>query len=156
MRNDLAFAEALALARELAEPFEGRRLQAYHDPVGFPTQGCGRLLSRVKWEDLAKYPPIDDTTCDAWLAEDLERKGLVPVIKLTTVPLAPELLAALIDFCFNCGGGNYQASRLRRRVNDEDREGAAAQFGRWVYAGAVRLPGLVRRRAAERDLFLSA
>jgi lysozyme len=150
-----AYDEALALSRELAEPFEGRRLKAYHDPVGFPTQGCGRLLSRVKWEDLSKYPDIDDATCDAWLSEDLEKKGLSPVIKLTTVALSPEQLAALIDFCFNCGGGNYQASTLRKRVNDEDWEGAAEQFGRWVYAGAVRLPGLVRRRAAERDLFLS-
>lgn len=156
MRNDLAFADALALARELAEPFEGRRLVAYHDPVGFPTQGCGRLLSRVKWEDLSKYPPINDATCDAWLAADLESKGLAPVIRLTTVQLATVQLAALIDFCFNCGGGNYQASTLRARVNDEDWEGAGEQFGRWVYAGPVRLPGLVRRRAAERELFLSA
>lgn len=155
MPNELAFAEALGLAAAIAKPFESLRLAAYHDPVGYPTQGYGRLLSRVPWASLAGWPPITEQTAELWLEEDMER-GLVAVVRLTTVPLAPERLAALIDFCFNCGGGNYQASSLRRRVNDEDWDGAAGQFGRWVYARGVKLAGLVRRRAAERDLFLTA
>lgn len=155
MRNDLAFAEALGLAAAIAKPFESLRLAAYHDPVGFPTQGYGRLLSRVPWAPLDKWAPITEATAELWLEQDMER-GLVAVVRLTTVPLAPACLAALIDFCFNCGGGNYQASTLRQRVNDEDWDEAAAQFGRWVYARGVRLAGLVRRRAAERDLFLTA
>lgn len=146
--------EAFRLARALAVRFEGKHLRAYHDPVGFPTQGYGRLLSRIRWEPLDKYPPIDDATCERWLAEDLERVGFQPVRKLTRVALAPHQLAALADFCFNLGGGAYEVSTLRRRVNDADFDGAADQFARWVYAGAVKLPGLVRRRAAERALFL--
>lgn len=31
---------------------------------------------------------------------------------------------------------------------------AANEFGRWVYAGGKVLPGLVKRREAERQLFL--
>ncbi|WP_416152991.1 glycoside hydrolase family protein, partial [Serratia surfactantfaciens] len=34
-------------------------------------------------------------------------------------------------------------------------QGAADQFGRWVNAGGKRLDGLVARRAAEREMFLS-
>ena len=148
-------AQALALASELAKPFEALRLQPYHDPVGFPTIGWGHLLSRNAWAPLDQWFKITPEDADEILWRDMQR-GLSAVVKLTSVPLALEQTAALIDFCFNCGGGNYQASTLRQRVNDEDWEGAAGQFGRWVYAGAVRLPGLVRRRAAERDLFLSA
>ena len=46
---------------DLAAPFEGLRLEAYHDPVGYPTQGYGRLLSRKPWEDRVDgWPDIDE------------------------------------------------------------------------------------------------
>jgi lysozyme len=66
----------------------------------------------------------------------------------------PTQIAAIADFTFNCGAGNLEISNLRRRVNRGDFDGAADEFLRWVYARGVKLPGLVRRRVAERDLFL--
>jgi lysozyme len=58
-----------------------------------------------------------------------------------------------VDFCFNAGRGALLGSTLLRKVNAEDFEGAAAQFGLWVHAGGEVVPGLVRRRTAEAALF---
>jgi lysozyme len=41
------------------------------------------------------------------------------------------------------------------RINRGDWEGAAEQFMSWVKGGGKVLPGLVKRRVAEKTLFLS-
>jgi lysozyme len=40
------------------------------------------------------------------------------------------------------------------RINRGDMEGAAEQFMTWVKGGGRILPGLVKRRIAEKNLFL--
>jgi lysozyme len=62
---------------------------------------------------------------------------------------------AMSDFIFNEGEGRLAASTLLRLVNQGDKEGAAGQFGRWIYAGKVVQPGLVLRRLVEKELFES-
>jgi len=129
-------------------------IEAYYDPVGLPTQGYGRLLSRTPWEPLSKYPAITVEQAKANLMSDLNRAAS-GTHKLIQVQLSPQQWAALYDFTFNCGGGNLQASRLRSVINRGDLEAAPEQFMRWVYAKGVKLPGLVRRRKAEVALWLS-
>lgn len=153
--------EALDAATALARTFEGCHrigpddlVYPYHDPVGFPTQGWGRLLSREPWADLSRWPPVSREVADEWLGQDME-KALSATLRLVRSEVTPQQAAALADFAFNLGAGNLQVSTLLRRVNDGDHEAAADQFGRWVYAGAVKLPGLIRRRAAEREMYLS-
>lgn len=87
--------------------------------------------------------------------EDLA-KALAAVRRLCPVPLEDHQLAALVDFTFNAGAGNLQISALRQCVLRGDHERAAEQFGRWVYARGVKLPGLVRRRQAEEALYVRA
>jgi lysozyme len=53
------------------------------------------------------------------------------------------------------GAGALNQSTLLRELNIGNYTAAANEFPRWVNAGGQRLPGLVRRRAAERELFLS-
>lgn len=153
--------ETLELARQLAQAFEGLHrlgpdglVYPYHDPVGFPTQGYGRLLSRQKGEDLSKYPPITVAQAEAWLEEDL-LKFYRGVNRLLTTEVTPEQMAALVDFAFNVGLGNLQASTLLRMVNRGDSEDAAEQFMRWIFAAGIKLRGLERRRKAEKELFQS-
>lgn len=71
------------------------------------------------------------------------------------VPLNANERTALLSFVYNVGSANFRASTLLRRLNAGDRPGAAREFDRWVLAGGRVLPGLVRRRAAERRLFLT-
>jgi lysozyme len=146
--------QALALATDLVKRFEGCDLAPYHDPVGFPTQGWGRLLSREKWADLAKWPTITQETANAWLLEDLLSKAAA-VRRLCPVPLTDGQYAALIDFAFNVGAGNLEVSTLRKCVTRGDHDEVPIQLRKWVFAGGVKLPGLVRRREAEIGCYLS-
>ena len=144
---------ALERAAELARPYEGLRLEPYHDPAGFPTIGYGHLLSRERGADLARWPALrDEAEAEALLEADMAT-AQGAVARLIRVELSEEQEAALIDFAFNCGGGNLQSSTLRRVVNRGKHEAAPAQFRRWVWAGGVKLPGLVRRREAEAALY---
>lgn len=61
-------------------------------------------------------------------------------------------LAAIADFAYNLGTTRLAGSTLRRKINAGDIEGAKRELSRWVYAGGVKLPGLVLRRAAEAAL----
>ena len=125
----------------------------YHDPVGFPTQGYGRLLARDKWGNLSQYPAIDTETAERWLHEDAS-KALQAVRRLVPVPMTVEQLAALTSFTFNVGPGNLQISTLRKKILRGDLEGAADEFPKWRLAGGVELAGLVARRLRERELFM--
>lgn len=145
--------EILELASSLAKPFEGLVLHAYHDPVGYPTQGYGRLLSRTPWEPLDRWPEIDEHTAELWLKNDMIT-AVNAALRLCPGAETPEQYAALADFAFNCGAGNLQASTLRRRVNRGDFAGAEREFGKWVFARGVKLRGLVLRRRAEADMFM--
>jgi lysozyme len=82
-------------------------------------------------------------------------KAAGAVLRLVKVKLNANQLAALIDFVFNAGGGNFEISTLRRVINRGDLAAVPAQLMRWVYAGGVKLPGLVKRRRAEAELWLA-
>lgn len=145
---------SLQLAASIAKPFEGLRLAPYHDPVGYPTVGYGHLLSRVPWAPLDQWHTLTREQAVALLEHDMG-KALASVRRLISTPLSAAQEAALADFAFNCGGGNLQASTLRRVVNRGDYEEAPKQFMRWVYARGRKLRGLVRRRAAEVQMWES-
>lgn len=62
---------------------------------------------------------------------------------------------ALVSFAFNAGLGNLQRSQIRIKANRGDWQGAADALMDWTKGGGKVLPGLVKRREAERALFLS-
>ncbi|WP_017907108.1 lysozyme [Pseudomonas asplenii] len=128
-------------------------IEPYHDPVGFPTIGYGHLLSRVKWEPLDKYSAITKEEALTLLEKDLGRAAR-SVCGLIKVPLNDNQYAALIDFTFNCGGGNLEVSTLRRVINRGEFHKAPSEFMRWVYAQGVLMKGLVYRRKAESELWI--
>jgi len=152
----------LDLMATLAKEFEGLKkvvatmVTAYHDPVGYPTIGYGNLLSKVKWEDLSKYPKKTFAECEADLQNELLHK--MQLALKTSPNLAKRenayRLVAITDFFFNCGEGNYNISTLKRKVKEEAWTDAAFQINRWVLADGKKLPGLVRRRLAEGQLLL--
>jgi hypothetical protein len=77
------------------------------------------------------------------------------VRKGVTAPLTQNQFDALVCFAFNVGNGALLSSTLLRELNKRDYAAAANQFLRWNKAGGHELPGLTRRREAERRLFLA-
>jgi len=72
-----------------------------------------------------------------------------------TIATNSDQFSAMVSFAFNVGVGDFSGSTLLRKHNAGDFAGAANEFLRWVYAGGQFLPGLERRRKAERALYLS-
>ena len=62
---------------------------------------------------------------------------------------------ALVSLAYNIGLGNLQRSTIRMKANRGDWEGAAEAFLAWTKGGGRVLPGLVKRRVAEKTLFLA-
>lgn len=130
-------------------------VEPYHDDAGYPTIGFGHLLSRERWAPLSRWAPITVDEAYALLRRDAIR-ALGSVARLCPVYLTPGQAAALGDFVFNCGGGNLEISTLRKCVLRGDHVRAVEEFGKWVYAGGVKMRGLVRRRKAEATLYAAA
>jgi lysozyme len=136
---------------DLIKEFEGCELSAYPDPGtgGDPwTIGYGHTGSDV-------YPGMSITIAQA---EDLLRQDLryfeQGVIDLVMVPLTQNQFDALVSFAYNTGLGALGESTLLSVLNEGDYQGAVEQFARWVNGANGVLPGLVRRREAEAQLFL--
>jgi lysozyme len=63
-------------------------------------------------------------------------------------------LGALVSFCFNVGGAAFAKSTLARKVNANPSDPTIrAEFMRWTRGGGKVLPGLVKRREEEANLY---
>jgi len=94
--------------------------------------------------------PISNEEAEKLLRNELSETYLPEVLRLCPVlKQHPNKLNAIVDFCYNLGAGNLQRSTLRRRINAQDWQGAEDELKKWVKAGGVVLPGLVKRREAE-------
>jgi lysozyme len=133
----------------LIKRFEGFSAKPYADAAGFPTIGYGHLIRSGE-----QFPPvITESQADALLRSDIHIAERA-VLRLINVPLTDEQYGALVSFTFNLGGAALQRSTLRSRLNRSDYADAADEFPKWVWAGGKKLRGLIRRREAEREMFL--
>lgn len=137
---------------KLIEDFEGYWPDWYLDSVGVRTIGFGHTD-----EALPKgiSIPLSRDEAVALLRADL-RGYEAAVDRLVKVPLTQPQRDALVSFTFNLGAGALGGSTLLRKLNARDYAGAQEEFGKWVHGGGKVLPGLVRRRKAEADLFGSS
>ncbi len=131
----------------LTKRYEGLRLRAYQDQGGVWTIGYGHTGKDVRPEG-----EITALEAEAFLRVDL-RNAIDCVNRLVRAPLAQNRFDALVDFCFNAGTGNFSRSGLLVKVNAQDWQGAADQFGLWINVNGQPNRGLQRRRAAERAMF---
>lgn len=138
--------KASGACRALIHEFEGLRLQAYRDSAGIPTIGVGHTRG-VRMGDRCTVQQAD-----VWLTEDLQ-DAEAAVSRLVLKPLTQSQFDALVSFTFNLGAGRLAESTLLVMLNRGNFAGAAAQFQRWDKSNGVTLPGLVRRRKAEAELF---
>ena len=131
----------------LIKSFEGLRLQAYQDSVGVWTIGYGATRG------VKAGMTITMDQAERMLVNDVQR--FEPDLdRLVKVPLNQSQWDALMSFVYNLGAANLESSTLLKLLNQKDYAGAADQFPRWNKAGGQVLQGLVKRRAAERAMFL--
>ena len=149
MEND-----AITLAAALCRSFEGLYLKPYLCPAAVPTIGYGTTAYENGVRVTLADPPITKERAEELLMHELNTACLPRVLKLcdNLESWGPGSVAAIIDFVYNLGSGNLASSTLRKKILANDREGAKEQIVKWVYGGGKVLPGLVRRRNAEKEL----
>lgn len=139
---------------EIVEHFEGFSSTPYRCPSGLWTIGYGSIRDARGKRVTEDHPPISEEEARELLKRDLEEAEYY-VNQLVYTPLTHNQLSALISFVYNIGSGNFQASTLRAKLNRGDYLGASNEFWKWRRGGGVILKGLVKRRKAEEELFLT-
>ncbi len=147
-------ATAAAIATALAIPAEGLRQVAYYDPPGILTVCYGSTTNVVK----GKVYTLEE--CRARL--DTEMLATVTAVDRCMPYAPPSVLAAFSDASYNlgtkiaCDTANSTAARLIRAGKWNE---ACDQLLRWnkarIAGVMVELPGLTKRRHAEREVCLS-
>lgn len=138
-------------------------LDPYMDPVKLWTVGWGHLIidpitrrSLKGIEKQARVRELYPHGITVQEAEDLLRADLYRhernVVSLVKFGLTQGEYDALVSFDFNTG--KLATSTMLVRINAGDKAGAATEFQRWNKAGGRVLTGLIRRRKAERELFM--
>lgn len=135
----------------LIKGYEGLRMSAHYAPTEQWTVGYGHTGS-------ARHG-MSVTEGDA---ERLLKDDVQPIEQLISdtvrAPLNQNEHDALVSLIFNIGEDNWKRSTALRKLNAGDKLGAANAFEYWTKAYVnnelVTLDGLVRRRAAEKSLFL--
>ena len=132
----------------LIKNFEGCRLTTYTCAAGVLTIGYGSTGAHA-----TPGKTITEAEAEALLLKDLTRFEKA-VNELVKVPMTQGAYDALVSFAFNCGEGALAESTLLRKLNagEDPNTVAKAELPRWTNQG---LAGLVRRRAAEVELFCS-
>lgn len=146
---------ALTAAIALAIPAEGIVQKAYRDPIGLPTICMGHTAG-VKMGDFRTLPE-----CQALLTQDMT--NAINIVDKCVPGLPAPVLASFADAVFNLGPNiacNSTKSTAARYLAQRDYRAACNELPKWRFAKvagvSVPLPGLTKRREAEKQLCLSA
>ena len=151
---------ALALLKQ----FEGKdgtfEAVPTQDPVGNWEIGWGHKLSGPGPEPAFPGSPLDEAAADALALQDLANVGAYIERWVNgTAAWTDNQWAAVLCFAYNEGAPEFVQSTMCGLMERGFMSAAADEFPKWVWAHqngqAVKLDGLIRRRAAERALFLS-
>lgn len=158
---------------DLMHRYEGCRNKPYLCPAHIWTIGYGHVL----YQEQIRLPmvrkegytgmirseyPLKSEDSRVWSKQEIEElfAADVETFERGVLRLVPGSAGrqgsfdALVSISFNFGLGNLQRSTIRMKANRGDWEGAAEAFMVWTKGGGKVLPGLVKRREAEKALFL--
>lgn len=168
----------------LVKQFEGLYLVAYPDPASPLAKACknagikiynGLYAGLVGWAGLSGTPwtkgwgrtehddgsPIEigETVtpgqADLDLVFDVQREGSHFVDAWVKVAINQDQYDALSSFVYNEGAGTFHLSHVLALLNQRNIAGAADALIGYDSAQGTEMEGLLRRRWAERALFLS-
>ena len=151
MMDPNRYKAALLIAVSLAIPAEGIRQAAYRDPPGVLTVCYGHT-----GPDVVKNKVYTLKECDDLLDDDM--RSAITTVERCHPNLPEKVLAAFADAVYNIGPKVACDSAASTLLAKKDYVGACDQLVRWdkstVAGVSVRLPGLTKRRAAERAVCL--
>ena len=139
--------------------YEGLELNAYKCPAGVWTIGVGHT-GNVDGVPIGPGMIVSKAQAMELLRKDVARFERYINRQSFAKRLTQGMFDALVSFIFNVGTGAFQTSTMRKKlcIGAQSKD-VAQEFGKWVY-GTVggkkeRLPGLMKRREKECEMFLS-
>lgn len=149
----------LVPADKIVREFEGfGRLLATGAVTSYPDPATGGAPWTIGYgstgPDVKKHTVWTRPQCEARLLHDLVKLGKQIDALCEGVPTSEGQKAAMASFAYNLGIGRLEESTLLRKHRDGNTSGAANEFLKWVFANRKVMKGLVRRREAERALYL--
>ena len=139
---------------DLVKEFEGLRTTAYKDSAGVWTIGYGTTGRAGVGIDPVEGMEITEAEAEYYLQKGLE-KFSTEITGAITQPINENEFGAFVSLAYNIGSGAFKRSTALRKFNAGDKQGAANAMLMWNKAGGRVLNGLIRRREAERALFLT-
>lgn len=134
----------------LIRKFEGYSPVPYRDVAGKMTVGIGHLI--LPHEDFTQ--PLLPDAADRLLKSDAG-KAQAGVNRQVNITLRQSQFDALASFTFNLGEGALKRSTLLKRVNAGRHAAVPIELNKWVYAGGMKIDGLIARRQEEGMLYAS-
>ena len=137
---------------------EGLKLVPYRDSGGRLTVGYGHLIRLL--DAITPSTTIDEDRATSLLVEDVSYTEM-SVGKIVTSTVNQNQFDAMVLFAYNVGVNNFASSTLLKMVNLSQFDTAADEFMRWdkIHTSNgmyVEVAGLVNRRQAEKDLFMTS
>lgn len=140
----------------LIKQFEGFVGKPYLCPAGVPTIGFGATYYLDGKKVTLQDAPITEAAGHDLLINMLGRFEKA-VDASCRDDLTQNQFDALVSFTYNLGEGNLKSSTLLKKVNADPNDPTIRdEFMKWVKAGGKVLPGLVKRREAEANLYFKA
>lgn len=145
-------------ASRLIAKWEGFRAEPYFCPAGYPTIGYGHIIQPQEKE--LKSASLTQEQAMALLEKDLSSRYTPQLNNLCAkigVELTQNQYDACLSFLYNCGAANLERSNILGFTKAGKMSEASAKFGLYTKAkvnGLMQvLPGLVKRRKEEAELF---
>lgn len=140
---------------DLIKKYEGFRAEPYKCPAGVPTIGYGATY----YPD-GKRVKMTDTPITEKQATEMLKSMVVPYEKSVDTycidTINQNQFDALVSFAYNVGTNALKTSTLLKKLNVNANDPTIRdEFMKWVKGGGKKLPGLVRRRTEEADIYFS-
>jgi len=133
---------------------EGFVATPYRCPAGIASIGYGSTILLDGRRVTMASKAVTKNEAKALLRRHLDHVES-DILRVVRVPLNQNEFSALCSFVYNLGISRLISSTLKMRLNRNERLGAANEFPKWRRANGRILRGLVIRREAERQLFLT-
>lgn len=136
----------------LIKKHESFKEKPYNCPSGKKTIGYG---TRIDLHPELNGKKISDDVATAYLKKDID-STVVPTIKNNVkVPLNQNQFNALASLIYNIGRSNFLNSDLLKVINSKNTKDIKKNWSEFQLGGGKVLPGLVKRREEEINLFFT-
>jgi len=138
---------------DLIKRWEGCKLKAYKCSAGVWTVGYG-LTTSAGFIEVGPDTAITPAEAD-WYLEKTVEKFLAEIKPAITAPINGNELGAFTSLAYNIGPTAFRKSSALRHFNAGNKDRVPTSIRMWRKAGGKVVKGLVNRREAEVDLFLT-